>query len=304
MAGKFALIKFAKDKADIPVKHKIIRKMPEKILNRYVEKFLPYDIRDVEICGIEGFEITLPMLCGDNAALLEKIIGKVESECLDLGVKAIIADNGMPVGNDFFIPSGNLIKAFFISSIINKYLKPAKIDPAQASVIIIEGEAGYTKIIAKSIYNRFNYLGIILETSEQADYEEFSAAIFDDCGLAVNFGRRGSYLLKEADIIVNLSENPKGYETFYKKRACYIELSADREKIKNLLSKREGVIAVDKFNVEYRGELLSHIIYEMVTYLGLPDFARYINAKAKDRYFESAAKAIEKQSIKLRGLNM
>ena len=304
MDNKFALIKFAKSMKEIPIKHEIFRKFPERVLKFYVNKSLYYAVDIVEICGISGYEITLPMLNEDNAALLGKIMEKVEGNCRDLGVRAIIAERGIPVAAGFFAPDGYLVKPFFLGAVIDKYLKFAGINPAQAQIIIIEGEEDFTKSIGKLIYNKFNYLGIILEANEQADYETFAAEIFDDCGLALNFGRRGSYLLKEADIIINLSDNSKGYESFYKKGVCYIELSTGNEKLKSLLANREGIAAVDKFNIEYMGERLNLAQYEMIAYLDLPDFARYAGNSNKEKHFSNAAKSIEGHNAKLRNLNM
>ena len=304
MKNKFALIKFAENMAKISVKHEIIRKAPEKIFNWYIEKLLPYSLKEIEICTSAGYEIILPMLNGDNAALLEKIMEKVEADCYDLGVRAVIADNGIAISENFFVPDGNIVKAFFVKVIMEKYLKSAEIDAANGSVIIIEGNEDETMALARFIYGGVNHLGIIVEEGNQADYEEFADEVFDDCGLMLNFGRRGSYLLKEADIIINLSKATKGYESFYKKGACYIELSASDEKLKSFLSKREGVLTVDKFSVEYAGNRLSLAQFELISFLTSPDFTRYANSKFNSKYFEQTAKSIEKQNIKIRNLNM
>jgi len=302
--GKFACLKFAENMAEIPIKPEFIRKAPKKILNWYMSKFMPYAVREIEICSRQGYEILLPTLAKENAGLLEKIMEKVEAACIELGVKAMLAESGIYVSGNFFVPEGRLVKAFFLKQIIDKYLKTSAIKAESAELIIIAGDENYTKAIIEFLYRSFNYVGVILEGEDQGDYEEISAEIFDDCGLVLNFGRRGSYLLKDADIIVNLSEATKGYESFYKKGACYIELAGEKEKLKNLLAKREGITAVDKFNVEYMGERLGLIQYEMLVFLEQPDFMRCFQGKNIRRSFPLAAESLEKYSVKVRNLNI
>ena len=302
MEAKFANIRFARDITEIPMPG-IISKAPEKVLNWYINKFLPYAIKDVGICDLSGYEIILPVVSAENAGLLAKITEKVKADCEELNVKAVSVESGIRV-EGFFTADGNMVKAFFIKPVIDKYLKAAKINPAQAEIIVIEGSGDYTGSIVYYIYGKFNYLGIILEGSEQADYEELAAEIFDDCGLNINFGRRGSFLLKEADIIINLSASPKGYESFYKKGSCYIELSGGEGRLRDILIKRGDMLAIDKWSLEYGGEKLSLAQYEIATYLEIPDFAKYASSKNKEKYFTQAAKSIEKQNIKIRGLNI
>jgi len=296
MPGKFAKVRLAKSIDEIELGHILIKKAPLFIQNWYVEKYKPLTIAEIELCGVSGFEIILS--CKDDESLL-----KLAEEAKNLGVRAMFSDDNISLPEGFFVPCGAFVKAFFLGHIIDKFSRAEKIDPSVLNIIIIEGGEYFTKAIIKALYNRLNYLGIIVEKSNTEVYNELALEIFNDCGLNINFGQRGSYLLKEADIIINLSEDKRGYESFYKKRACYVELAPIRDKLNDINGKRSDILAIDKFSVEYGGSILPLSQFELIMYLELSPFYNLINGRNVEESFSQVEYSLERRNIRARNLN-
>lgn len=296
MPGKFAKVRLAKSIDEIEWGNNLAKKAPQFIQNWYIEKYMPMSIEEISILDALGFEIIL-------SRLDEDFILKLEEEAKALGVRAIFTEDNIILPRGFFVPGGVFAKAFLLNHLIDRILRATKKEPARLSVIIIEGEVSFTKAVLRSLYPRLNHLGLILENGCEQDYNELAFEIFNDCGLNISFGERGSYLLKEADIIVNLSDKEKGYESFYKKNACYIELSGERSKINNIKLKRSDILTIDKFNIEYEGEILPIEQFELFMYLEIGAFYNFVNGRNREEKFRQIKNWIEASNIKLRNLN-
>jgi len=296
MNGKFAKIRLAKTIDEIAWGNNLVKNAPRLIQNWYINKYMPMSIEEAEILGAPGFEITLSRPGGEFLLTLEE-------EAKHLGIRAMFTNEDIPLPQGFFVPDGMFAKAFLLDIIIDKVLRTAQIAPAQLLVIIIEGEESLTKAVIESLYPRLNHLGVILENSNEQIYDRLAYEIFNDCGLNISFGARGSYLLKEADIIINLSDNVKGYESFYRKNACYIELSPECGKINDIKLKRSDILTIDKFNVEYESETLPIEQFELFMYLEIGAFYNFVNGRNRERGFRKVKNWIEASNIKLRNMN-
>ena len=296
MSGKFAKVRLNKNIDEIGFNNPLIKRSPAFIRKWYVENYMPLSVVKTTLCGVSGFEIALNC---DNDASLEIL----RCEAGALGVTTMFAAGDITLPHGFFLPTGQPAKALFLDKILDKAIRTKKIDPAHINLIIIEGGKAFTEVVLESLYHRFNYLGLILENSCSKDYSKLASYIFNDCGLNINFGRRGSYLLKEADIIINLSESERGYESFYKKKACYIELGLSGENPAHIREKRKDILAVDGFYLSYEGEILPLRLFEMLMYLDCKPFYNFVKGRNIGESFKAAKNWVEYRSINVRNLN-
>ncbi|MCL2564622.1 MAG: hypothetical protein FWE24_02275 [Defluviitaleaceae bacterium] len=296
MRGKFAKVRLAKTMDEIDWNNNFLKRAPRFIQNWYIDKYMPMVIEEVSIYGALGYEIIL-------SRIDEEFILNFAEEAKYLGVRAMFSEEEIPLPRGFFVPDGVVVKVFLLDCIIDKILRAVKIEPSKLSLIIIEGEEPFTKAVVELLYPRLNHLGIILESGGEQSYSGLAYEIFNDCGLNISFGERGSYLLKEADIIINLSENEKGYESFYKKNACYIELSSASSKINDIKLKRSDILTINKFNVEYEGEILPIEQFELFMYLELAAFYNFVSGRNVRNNIWQIKNWIEASNIKLRNMN-
>jgi len=296
MRSKFAKIRPAAHIDELDFDHSFIKKAPFFIKKRYAKKFTPLGIIDTELCGLSGYEI---VFYGESAAYLEKL----EDTAKYLGVCAVYFDTDMPPIHGFFVPTGFYAKLFFLEQIIDKIVKVKKIEPAGLKLILIEGDEQITKALLRSLYERLNYLGLILENGHELLYSGLAYEIFENSGLNLSFGQRGSYLLKEADIIINLSEDNKGYESFYKKGSSYIELSENPAKLHDIYNKRLDILTVDKFSVDYEGSILPLKLFELILYLQSSSFYNFSGKKNVEENFIETENWIKYRNIRAKKLN-
>jgi len=297
MPGKFAKIKLAKNIDELNLSNGLVKKAPGFIRDWYVEKFVPISIKETSICSTQGYEMVL-------GGAEEKFILKLGEEARALGVRAMFTSDELLLPQGFYVPEGIFAKVFLLEQVIEKVVRKRKFDPSKLSMVIVAGDEAITKALLTELYAELNHLGVILEVeSDTSAYDDIAFDIFDDCGLTVNFGGQGSYLLKEADIIINLSEHGKANEHLYKKEACYVELAPGGDKARRISQRRSDVLLVDRFNVEFAGEHLTLEELELVMYVECAAFSSFVGGRNRDSCHVQVKNWLGLHEPRLRNLN-
>ncbi|MDR2899090.1 MAG: hypothetical protein LBU94_02125 [Clostridiales bacterium] len=286
----YGVIKYADNARPLT---EFIKKMPRFIYKWYISKYCNISVNEVSTGGYKGFEILINAVKNDvvndtylKGSIAGKILNKAYENNIISGVCPAELEDKLMDG--LYIPKGHLIKRFLLKKIIDRHIKSIKLDKRYIEYAVIEGEPVITRQVLFRLYPGVNNLSLILEGSDKNIYERAAGEIFDDSGLNINFGGKNSDFLKEADIIINLSENSKSYASFFKRGACYIELAENKEKLKRLMGTRQDMYMPVVSKVNVGREPVDINLYEAVVFSQLPEFRAYVKGNISSDIIEVA----------------
>jgi hypothetical protein len=277
MDYRYAVIRYAPDAVPLP---EIIKKAPRFIYKWYISKHCAVSVGEILTAGYKGFEIIINANKSDminDSYLKDRLTEKMLDVAYENNIIAAVCPEEFVENlmNYLYIPKEHLIKRFLLKKIIDRHIKNINLDKRYAEYAVIEGEPNVTQQILFQLYPEVNNLSLILENSDKDIYEHTAGAIFDDSGLNINFGGKNSDFLKEADIIINLSESSKSYASFFKRGACYIELAENKEKLNRLISSRQDMRMPVVSHVCAVKEAVDISLYEAIVFSQLPEFREY-----------------------------
>ncbi len=230
---KFCILKFCDDYSFL--KNKIIFSKNKKFRDYYVQKFNPYIIKEFYFGGLSelgGYEVILPITKNDainNEIMFESLVEKTIDQLRD---DVVIIDYG-----EVFYKSEGIkdldkinVSIFYIKEILSKAIKQNNYSRRDVNVSIIAGSFEHTEIVLNEIYDNLNFLNIVDRENCFSQYENKTDAIFCDCGLEISFSNK----VMDADIVININENPHRFLTDIKDNTVIIDFakSVDKSKVK------------------------------------------------------------------------
>ncbi len=252
--NKFCVLRFCDDYSFLRNKIFFSNK---KIREYYIQKFCPYEIKELcigDITDVVGVEVILPITKEDaieNKIYFENIVEKTINRLKD---DVVIVDYG-----EVFYISEELkhldsvdITTFFIKEILSKAIKQNSFTRKDVSVSIIAGEFEFTEIILNEIYDNLNFLNIVDRDINFHKYDNKTDAIFCDCGLEVSFSNSAV-----SDIVINLNKNPYKFINS-NDNAVIIDLAncIDRKKVKSKVIQEINIKVNDRYIKDRELELI------------------------------------------------
>ncbi len=256
--NRFCILKFCDNYEYLQSKFSILKN--KKIRDIYVKKFNPFKIEDFCFGGLEeylGYNVILPITKADahlDNDLLEYLVEKTVKYLKSLNVNIILYDEVFFKSDEIFSLENLDINIFFLQDILKRVIKSNCLSRKDVSVSIISGEFNETNLILNEIYNDINFLSLVEKDGHFSMYESITDMIFCDCGLEISF----SNSLREADIIINLCEEPKKFLKSLKKNAVIIDLknSILKDDVKNSVIKNTILKVKDEYLKDFELELI------------------------------------------------
>lgn len=291
---KFAIFNYVENKAEIPIRFNILRKVPDFIWDWYVKKFNPILIEKLNFDFADGFSIKLP---------LEKI--KTDEKkflhSLNLAIKSLpqikiirLPRTGIEI--DIPIAHGNFLFAFLAIDVIKKFFDVAGKNFGQLEIFILDKNHLLTQILIDAIYPHVNYLTIITDTKEI--YAQKEHDIFKDVGLNIQILNYNKLYLKNADVIINTGMNCDFAHALGKK-VLYFDLSGRKDNFTDFKIKRPDVFALDNLNLYCMNKNFDSILLEMCLYCMCNDFKKIFDGTYNELLFENVMKTLKELDVKI-----
>lgn len=275
---KFASVRYCNTVDEVKM-NSLIKRLPKKISDYYIEKKNPYTCSQTNILEAEGLEVVVPLLAEEaeeNTRKWEIVLSKTLEELKEQSVEIIIPPTKGPFLNHMIrIADGKAIFALFINNAAEKVLKLQKKDKKTSEFVIIDGGNFLTKLIIDSLYPYVNYLSIY--TDREQCFEEKVKEIYEDCGLTVQvFTNCKNILLKEADVIINGGCDMENYDYYFKKKSIYFDVNKNKQKLKRLMSKRNDMFFADSIELKIDNSYYTTEVFEAVEYVKSKEFRNFL----------------------------
>ncbi len=295
---KFAKIDFIDNLDEIPIKFNLYKK--EKILNWYIKKFNPYIKEELNILGISGYKIKLPItrkVAYEDSSIFEELYKKTikSLKSLDVCIVEKPYEFFIDIEEDIITTNKEILMVVFMFEIILKVIKILNKDLKNLEIIILDGNRVLTEMLINSIYENINYLTVITEE----DYGELIDSIFYDNGLNVGQMKKSNSLISTADIVINLKEEDFKDYSLLKSGAVFIDLTKNIKSILNVCIKREDVLVIDSINVALEDEICTLENFEMAYYFKSNMYRCIKEGNITKRFIKKVEEEIKENGIKL-----
>lgn len=276
----FAKIEYVNSIDEIEI-NTLVKKMPKKICDYYIEKVNPYIYTEFEIMGAKGYKIKLPLTLPEakenykkNEILIKKTLDDIHKKGGDIEI--VVPPEEIMFPNIIKISDGKAIFAFSLQLAISKILKILDKDIRNTEFLIIDGGNFITNLILDCIRDEINYLSVYTDRIE--NFEERAEEIYEDCGLNIQvFSNSKNALMREADIVINGGADLENYDYFFKKGAVYLDVNKNRPKLTRLRSKRTDMIFIDNIELKWDGNYLKTELFEGAEYINNSDFSDFLS---------------------------
>ncbi len=281
---KFAYMSFVTGKEQIPMKFKILRRSPTKVMDWYVRKFVPFTIEGTVTADIPGFNVYLPLELNEASENHEKtmLITTRTLHCLeDLGVDIVVPPQAFPFTFPEIITISNpkILFPFFLMEAIIKALKLTGKSLKNSEILIIDGNRWLTRGVIIDIFPHINYLSVITDYEQLTSYSDLTHYAFSDCGLQIAVLTKNRHTLGAADVIINTSNLEDCYDYYFKKGAIYFDLSQNQRKLTNLMIKRPDLTVIDGIKIKTSKEAIPIDRLFPALYVNSTSLRRAINSE-------------------------
>ncbi len=273
----FLNLRYAKKEEDISISP-WIKKLPECLLDFYIEKRNPYTVKEAELFGVKGLDVVLPFTgeyakrhCDKMDSLLKRTMEQFEKAGCDI----VSAPYGVTLPAGLPQADGKIIFAFYLVEIIHKIYKYTNRDIRTAEIVILDGGNFLTELVLDVIYPNVNYLSIYTDRKE--NFEEKASDIYEDCGLNVQvFSNSKNTLLRNGDIIINCAMELENFDYFFKKNSLYLDVNKNRQKLLRLMAKRSDMVFIDDMKLKAGRLFVMSSLFEACQYTSNPLFRSFL----------------------------
>lgn len=277
---KFAKIEYVNSIDEIEM-NPLVKKMPQKICDYYIEKANPYTCNEIEIMGAEGYQVKIPLTLQEakgnykkNELLIKKTLNDMQRK--GRGIEIVVPPEEIMFPNTIKTSDGKAIFALTLQLAITKILKILGKDIRNTEFLMIDGGNFITNLILDCISNEINYLSVYTDRIE--NFEEKAEMIYEDCGLNIQiFSNSKNSLMKEADIVINGGIDLENYDYFFKKGAVYLDVNKNRQKLMRLRAKRNDMIFIDDVELKWDGAYLKTALFEGAEYINNSEFSNFLS---------------------------
>ncbi len=230
--------------------------LPEFLREIYYLKVYRPVFKEARLFSAEGVISYLPFKENEkNKALLEKYMQKELCRLKAEGSEFFSVKENMPVPEEFKITTGKSLICMLSNYLVSRSCVKRHKSFEEADIAVIDGENSLTDILLNVIspkatkiwlYTlRYDYIKPLLED------------IFAQTGLCVGVcSSLNSYLLKNADIVINLSKDGEYFGSL-SKNAVYIDIADDRNNTNRLMRLRKDVYVMRDFKIDFENKSLN-----------------------------------------------
>ncbi|TCT14671.1 hypothetical protein EDC18_105153 [Natranaerovirga pectinivora] len=275
MAKGFAAFKLANTLDDIKIKIPFGKLLSDSYIEKTkLKKILlkvPIEISEINIAGIEGYEVQIPITASilkeKDENYIRTIIDDSINQMIDEECHSFVfPEEIMPYVEDkeIVISNGKGLQFLLLDKVIEKCINLSEKKLKELNFVIIDGQDSLSDFCIDYLYDKVNYLTIV--TKRPVYFEETKEFIFEETGLAVEVLEDPLNNYIESDIVINCRKEKNKAFYFYNKKAFLIDFVSDKSEIKNVLLKRKDLQVVDdislKINkIEYDTKLLQAAIF-------------------------------------------
>lgn len=272
MYRKYAVVEFVQSLDEVPVKYKLLRKCGHNMLWWYIKKYNPFTMEKIILAGEEGYMVKLPFTVKDVLTDQEsgnQLINNTLETLKDFRVSLLLPPRDYPYmfPSSIRIATGQKLSPIFAKQAVERMLRYIGKELKDAEILIIGDNDDLTNSMIDFIYPHVNYLSVIVNTPEMVSaFKEKAAEIFADVGLNLNVSIKSKSILESADCIINTGAAEQ-YDYYYKRGAAYLDLSGHEEGFKELLGKRDDLVAVNSLRVKYADQIMNIDVFELAFFL-------------------------------------
>lgn len=300
---KFTCIKCVENKQDIPIKNKIVSKLPWYFKDKYILKKMPYNIEDISFMDVPGLEVTLNFLEREmKGSKIERVIAYMLDDLYQREVCVAYTDTALQLHHTsivFF--EGKNLMSFFIWPVIKKALKYTNKELRNVEIFIIDNDDdNNTYNIIEAIYEEINFLTLFTNRAEY--FRNYQEEIYSTTGLNLQIVDKNKALLKDADVIINLSDLlEERYDYFFKKGALYIDLAHNENKTLELLRKRTDINVLDNVIFSINNKRMDNSKIEAALYIKYRTFYDYICSYKYPKNKQAVYEIIKNEKLDITG---
>ena len=294
----FAKVTYSKSSKEIPIKIGLLG-MSDSIREWYIKKFNPIKVNNICIEGVDGIEIVLPLIKNEKKEICDVVNSKTIQWLSDKDIQIVKWEEVDTGGIEK--ATGKTAMAIFIKQVVEKAVKIKEIEQQKAEVIIIDGDYDITCYIAEELSNEVNYITVLSERNKE-EYNELCQKVFADTGLEIMIAYGHKELVKYGDIIINTSVKDYKTDYMYKRNCVYIDLSQNKERLWELIRKRNDMLIAD--GIRLKGEeILNGEELEMMLYVKSKAYRSMVREGYAQKYKDEMNSYINDKNIKFVALS-
>ncbi len=261
MFKKLAIIKCMETLNDIPYNFPLFKYLPIKYIHKILRNKVPYQIDSTAVLDKEIVEIYLPIITSINQLksedYIKTVIDHFNSKALKENISvAVLSKELMPYKAyfDMLIADEKEVQYLYVDKIIEQLVTHLPLDKKSIHYAVIDDEEQKAHYVLEYLQN-VNHLTIM--TSNQEAYQNSIEAIYDHTGLAIQMADKSVNQQIDSDIIVNCCKKRDKMFYCFKEGAIIIDVMSDKEKIFDILSKRDTLKVINRVDVYYQQQLIS-----------------------------------------------
>lgn len=260
--AKYAELYFAEKGENIPM-NKYLMKLPQTLRNKIIKWKLALQCEEKTTWEIAGERVQMPMTYTmyRNMPLTSRreIFKKIEKKLTGKGITHVMLPSLVGTSPFEMIQecTGHYIKPFFIMEIIHFVIKEKITDKElkDLEVVILDGNKQDVDMIIDFIYPYINHLTVL--TSRPERFEQKATEIFNDVGLNMQVLSYTKGAISQGNIIIDTHYDDPSVIHLCKPGTIYLDIANHVEKTIMLLERQKGVLVVDQFLLEKKGEIVS-----------------------------------------------
>ncbi len=229
--------------------------LPEFLREIYYLKVYRPVFEETGLFSAEGIVSYLPFSANEkNTALLEKYVKKELLRLKAEGSEFFSVEYNMPIPDGYKVTNGKSLICMLSNYLVSRGCVKRGKSFEEADIAVIDGGNSLTDILLNVISPKATK--IWLYTLRYDLIKPLLEYIFSQTGLCVGVcSSFGSYLLKNSDIVINLSKC-REYFGSLGKNAVYIDIADDRDNTNRLMRLRKDVLVMRDFKIGFDSKSL------------------------------------------------
>ena len=309
MFKKFACLNYVENRDEIPVRFGLMKKVPNSFMDWYVEKFNPFVVLDIDIAGLEGYNILMPITKEEalkDPAKNNKIINQTLRSLKDYNVDIVLPPKNIdiPLKDNIWVANGRNLFPFFMAEAVKKGLRAVGRDIKKAEVYIINNDLSTTQAVIDNLLFDINFLTVVDINGERELIREQAEYIFAESGLNIRIVEEDKQFIKNADVVINTWANNDKYDYAYRKKAVLFDLCSDSQRLKSLSEKRGDMLIVDSLQISVNKVSMPLYMFELAFYVKSKAYRQMCNDGYNLENAKPAATELNEMAAKMVGFSI
>ncbi len=262
-------------------------------------------LSDMELLGLRGYHVTLPITLAEAAAntfnaqrLVDRTIRTLQIYDVD-----VFAGAGLKTNQPVFLANGVGLLPFFMPQALKTALRALGKRPYECEVVITAGDECAVSCLLSTLCSEINQLTILTDRFNKTHYEVLADNIYAEYGLHTEiegFDAMGAKKLARADIVINTGAYGR-YELYLKRKCLFFDLSRRPESLNQLSNARPDCICLDNIKVRYGETTMPLYLFEIAFVMKCGAYQDMLSEGYSDARASEIALMLERMNVKVTG---